>query len=104
MLGLQGKPLDHDGVESGEVRRRHRRRQFALRDRLFEAVPPLTAEDVSDDTRKLMAKRRAEVEIAIRSRSGNRLSPAGLAEGRSERLRPIATCSIFGKKSRPCLS
>jgi NADPH:quinone reductase len=26
MLGLQGKPLDQYGVESGEVRRRHRSR------------------------------------------------------------------------------
>jgi AcrR family transcriptional regulator len=34
----------------------------------FVTQAPLTAEDVSDDTRKLMAKRRAEVEIAIRHR------------------------------------
>src|SRR6266436_774879 len=34
----------------------------------FVTQAPLTTEDVSDDTRKLMAKRRAEVETAIRHR------------------------------------
>jgi hypothetical protein len=54
----------------------------------FVTQAPLTAEDVSDDTPKLMAKRRAEVEIAIRHRLENAVtegelpatvSPAGLA-------------------------